>query len=64
MGTVSILHANGGEPETGVQCAYCHAWLGDERAVSNTPIGVRFFCRADPEYPQESCFLQWKRSHH
>jgi hypothetical protein len=63
MGTVSLLHhVNGGEPML-VQCASCKTVLTDERerCAASTPSGTRFFCKADPEHPQDSCYLQWKR---
>ena len=66
MGTVSALHhVNGGEPEVGVQCAFCQTLLGNERAVANTPGGVKFFCKMEPgDQPENSCFLQWKMRRH
>ncbi len=44
-----------------ITCHYCHAPLGEERAVANTRDGPRWFCKSDSENPQDSCYLQWKR---
>ena len=60
-----LHHVNGGEPEVGVQCAQCGAWLGDQRAVASTPGGVKFFCKMESgDKPQDSCYLQWKMRRH
>lgn len=53
-----LRQVNGGV----IQCANCLAYLGNERAVSSTPQGVRFFCKMEPDdQPTESCYLQWRR---
>lgn len=71
MATVTPLHhVNGGDrreaDETDAkQCANCGTWLGNERAVANTPGGVKFFCKMEPgDNPADSCFLQWKMRRH
>lgn len=61
MGT--LHHLNGGQPEVPV-CHYCHTPLGVERAVANTPAGPRYFCKADPEHPEDSCYLSYRRRWH
>jgi hypothetical protein len=58
MGT--LQHINAGEPHL-LTCHCCTSVLGDERAVANTPSGPRYFCKADPEHPFESCYLQYRR---
>lgn len=64
MGDVRALHTvNGGAPVL-VQCANCKAILDTERCAANTPAGVRFFCKADPEHPEDSCYLSWRRRAH
>lgn len=65
MGTVSALHhVNGGEPQA-IQCANCHTYLGDERAVAHTHAGVKFFCKQEQgDKPEDSCYLQWRRRTH
>jgi len=60
-----LHHVNGGNPELGVQCANCGAWLGDERAVASTANGARFFCKMEPgDKPEDSCYLQWRMKRH
>lgn len=61
MSTVQALrHANGGA----IQCANCHTYLGEERAVATTHMGVLFFCKMEPDdQPTESCYLQWRRKY-
>lgn len=60
-----LYHVNGGQPAI-ITCANCGAQLhdGNDRACANTPGGPRFFCKADPEHPQDSCYLQWKARRH
>jgi hypothetical protein len=55
----SLHHLNGGTPQIPT-CHYCTIVLGDQRAVANTPSGPRYFCRADPEHPLNSCYLQYR----
>lgn len=64
MGTVhQFNYVNGGEPAV-IKCHHCHSTLGNERAVASTPGGPRYFCIADPEHPQDSCYLQYRRLRH
>lgn len=63
VAVTQLYHANGGSPEA-PQCRYCGAYLGLDRAVAHSPLGAIFFCKADPEYPQDSCYLSWRRNHH
>lgn len=58
-------HVNGGDHPT-VHCAYCGASLHDERerAAAHSVSGTKFFCKADPENVQESCYLNWRRRQH
>ena len=59
-----LHHVNGCEPKA-IQCANCHTYLGDERAVAHTPSGVQFFCKMEPDdRVEDSCYLQWKIRHH
>lgn len=58
MGTVTIM--NGNEPLS-VSCHNCGEALWQEKAVASTPAGTRYFCKADPEHPQDSCYLQYRR---
>lgn len=46
----------------GVHCTFCGADLSDEkeRAIASTRGGIKYFCRADEEHPQDSCFNQWR----
>lgn len=63
MGVMGQLsYVNGGAPFT-ITCGNCGVQLHDERerCATHTRGGAKFFCRADPEYPQDSCYLQWKR---
>jgi len=61
-GTMTRLPYINGTPEP-IECAQCGTLLGNERCVSTTRSGPKFFCKADPEYPLDSCFLAWKRRH-
>jgi hypothetical protein len=59
-----LHHVNGGAQQP-LQCAHCQTYLGNERAVANTPGGVKFFCKMEPgDNPQDSCYLQWKMRRH
>lgn len=59
-----LHHVNGGQPMA-IQCANCNTFLGNERAIANTPGGVKFFCKMESDdKPEDSCYLQWKMRHH
>lgn len=62
---VSLHYANGGQPLV-VTCASCGTDLTgiQERAIAHTLGGIKFFCRADPDYPQDSCYSTYRRMHH
>lgn len=66
MGSVQALHhVNGGDSAQTIECAFCHSYLGETRAVANTIKGVRFFCKMGrDDKPEDSCFLQWQRRQH
>ena len=58
MGTVAYLNGD----ETVVACANCDTLLGNERAISHTNAGVKYFCKLEDENdPQASCYNQWAR---
>jgi len=46
-----------------VSCHHCHALLGNERCAATTSGGPKWFCVADREHPQDSCYLNWRRMH-
>jgi hypothetical protein len=58
-----LHYVNGGEPLQ-ISCANCGTVLGNERCVTSTPGGPKFFCKADPEQTEDSCFNQWRRKRH
>lgn len=61
--TVTPLHVNGGLQV--IECSNCGTTLGDVRAVSTTPSGVRFFCKMEQgDKPEDSCFNQWRMRRH
>lgn len=59
-----LYHVNGGDPLV-ITCGFCGASLHDERerCATTTAAGPKFFCKADPEHPQDSCYLSWRRRH-
>jgi hypothetical protein len=58
----SLPHLNGAATQV-LTCHHCTNVLEDERGVANTPAGPHF-CKADPEYPLDSCYPQYRRRFH
>jgi len=56
-----LYYVNGGTP-TVPSCANCGVTLADDR--DRCSARGSFFCRADPEHPEDSCLMQWRRRQH
>jgi hypothetical protein len=46
-------------------CQWCGYIFVDreERAIAITRSGPKYFCKAHPEHPDQSCYLRYRRRH-
>lgn len=59
-----LHYVNGGMPQAPV-CSHCGTALEYDRAVAQTPGGVKFFCKMEPgDKVEDSCYLRWKIRRH